>query len=307
MWQSYYSNGKLLITGEYAVLDGALALAVPTKLGQHLRIRENDSGLLKWTGIDEEDNIWFEQHYHLENLKPVEDHAVDESSEQTSDRLISILRTAIELNPQFLKHKRGIEVETKTDFNRNWGLGTSSTLINNIAQWAGVDAFELNARTFGGSGYDIACAQSKGPIFYALSDGEPKVRKTEFRPPFASNLNFVYLNKKMDSRKAIEKYRKAEFDKERFLHFITVKSLFLARCEDFNLFYAGMLAHEQMISKVLGITPVKEALFPDYAGAIKSLGAWGGDFILAASNEEGPEYFTSRGYETVIPFNEMIL
>jgi len=31
---SFYSNGKLLITGEYLVLDGAKALALPTKYGQ---------------------------------------------------------------------------------------------------------------------------------------------------------------------------------------------------------------------------------------------------------------------------------
>ena len=32
--QTFYSNGKLLITGEYVVLDGAKALALPTKFGQ---------------------------------------------------------------------------------------------------------------------------------------------------------------------------------------------------------------------------------------------------------------------------------
>ncbi|MEM0993828.1 MAG: GHMP kinase, partial [Bacteroidota bacterium] len=35
---SYYAHGKLLLTGEYAVLDGAVALAVPSKLGQRLDI-----------------------------------------------------------------------------------------------------------------------------------------------------------------------------------------------------------------------------------------------------------------------------
>ena len=307
MWQSFYSNGKLLITGEYAVLDGALALAIPTKFGQHLRVRENETGMLRWTGIDDHDSTWFEQHYYLEDFRPVDDRAVDQSSTETSDRLISILKQVKKLNPQFLSDSKGIEVETKTDFNRKWGLGTSSTLINNIAQWAAVDAFELNRLTFGGSGYDIACAQSDSPLFYALRDGEPKVIKTEFQPPFASNLYFVYLNKKMDSREAILKYREADFDREKFIYTITVKSQYLAGCNDFNFFIAAMTVHEQLISEVLGITPVKEQLFPDYPGGVKSLGAWGGDFVLAASDREGPEYFRSRGYETVIPFDEMIL
>ena len=307
MWQSYYSNGKLLITGEYAVLDGALSLALPTKFGQYLRLRENDTGFLRWTGIDERNDIWFEQHYHLEDFRPVEDQMVDQTDTQTSDRLISILRTAKELNPQFLKESQGVEVETKTDFNRNWGLGTSSTLINNIAQWADVDAFELNRLTFGGSGYDIACAQNKEAIFYSLLDGEPNVRKTDFQPPFASNLYFVYLNKKIDSRKAIESYRRATFNKEKLIDAVTQLSHSFAECNQLSDFIALIGMHEQLISEVLGISPVKDTLFHDYPGAVKSLGGWGGDFVLAASESESSEYFKSRGYETVIPFTEMVL
>ena len=41
--QSYYSNGKLLITGEYAVLDGALSLALPTKFGQELNVFQTEA------------------------------------------------------------------------------------------------------------------------------------------------------------------------------------------------------------------------------------------------------------------------
>jgi len=52
---------------------------------------------------------------------------------------------------------------------------------------------------------------------------------------------------------------------------------------------------------------VKEALFPDFKGVIKSLGAWGGDFVLAISRENPTGYFRERGYETVLPFSEMIL
>ena len=35
---NYYSNGKLLITGEYSVLEGAKSLAIPTNFGQDLVI-----------------------------------------------------------------------------------------------------------------------------------------------------------------------------------------------------------------------------------------------------------------------------
>ena len=307
MGQSFYSNGKLLITGEYAVLDGALALAMPTKFGQHLHFEQNDSGFLKWTGVDEKNSIWFEQLYELDNFSPIKNAVFVNSDIDTTDRLTTILKQARALNPEFLTDLNGAKVRTQTDFNRKWGLGTSSTLINNIAQWAGIDAFELNRLTFGGSGYDIACAQYDRPLFYRLLDGKPQVQETDFQPPFGSQLYFVYLNKKMDSRKAIEKYRLASFNKDELAESISELSMKIASCTELGSFMEIITEHELIISEVLGIVPVKESLFPDYPGAVKSLGGWGGDFILAASDQEGPDYFNARSYDIVIPFEEMAL
>ena len=58
--QPYYSNGKLLLTGEYVVLDGAKALAVPTKFGQLLNIKQGTNKQFKWTSLDFDATIWFE-------------------------------------------------------------------------------------------------------------------------------------------------------------------------------------------------------------------------------------------------------
>jgi len=52
---------------------------------------------------------------------------------------------------------------------------------------------------------------------------------------------------------------------------------------------------------------VQEALFDDFRGVIKSLGAWGGDFVLAISKDNPTDYFKERGFEVVIPYHEMIL
>ena len=41
--QTFYSNGKLLLTGEYVVLDGAKALAVPTRFGQNLIVKKGNN------------------------------------------------------------------------------------------------------------------------------------------------------------------------------------------------------------------------------------------------------------------------
>ena len=53
----------------------------------------------------------------------------------------------------------------------------------------------------------------------------------------------------------------------------------------------------------------KDLHFKDYWGIIKSLGAWGGDFVLATSTES-PEktkaYFNERGFEIVLPYRELI-
>jgi len=61
------------------------------------------------------------------------------------------------------------------------------------------------------------------------------------------------------------------------------------------------------MSNVLELQTVQEALFEDFDGVIKSLGAWGGDFVLAVSKENPTGYFKERGFEVVIPYSEMIL
>ena len=71
-----------------------------------------------------------------------------------------------------------------------------------------------------------------------------------------------------------------------------------------------MNSHETIVGRELGYQPVKEKFFSDFDGSIKSLGAWGGDFILC-STERGSkyveEYFVEKGNKVVIPYKELIL
>lgn len=60
MKKTFYSNGKLLITGEYVVLDGAIAFALPTKFGQNLVIEEGENKTIHWTSYDADRTVWFE-------------------------------------------------------------------------------------------------------------------------------------------------------------------------------------------------------------------------------------------------------
>ena len=163
MKKEFYSNGKLLLSGEYAILDGALGLAIPTSYGQSLQVTPTSSGVLEWTSLDENDHSWFSAAFDLANLKVVS--TSDESMAQT---LAHLLLEANAQNPLLLIDSDGFEVTTRLTFPRSWGLGTSSTLINNLAQWARVDAFQLLWNAFGGSGYDIACAQHNSPILPSM-------------------------------------------------------------------------------------------------------------------------------------------
>lgn len=303
MTKQYYSNGKLLITGEYAVLDGALSLAVPTIFGQSLKISEIDLPQIVWQSFDEKGTIWFEATFALETLLSEN---VKPSKDSVSFTLTKILKEAKKMNPDFLKGKKGHKVESLLSFPRDWGLGSSSTLINNIAQWAQVDAFQLLWNAFSGSGYDIACAQHDAPILYRLKNGKPMVEPIDFNPLFTHNLYFIYLDKKQNSREGIARYRKMEFNSQKLIRRISEITENVIACASLSDFERLLAEHEQLISNTLQVPTVKESLFSNYEGAIKSLGAWGGDFILATGNEDTPKYFREKGYETVLSYSKMV-
>ena len=58
--EKHYSNGKLLLTGEYLVLDGAKSLAIPTKFGQDLVISKIKEPQLIWGSFTNTGECWFE-------------------------------------------------------------------------------------------------------------------------------------------------------------------------------------------------------------------------------------------------------
>lgn len=83
----------------------------------------------------------------------------------------------------------------------------------------------------------------------------------------------------------------------------------MASCMDLKSFENCVYDHEQIIANALNLKKVKDIHFQDYWGAVKSLGAWGGDFALVTSNKsvkETKEYFRLRGFETVMGFDELI-
>ena len=307
---NYYSNGKLLLTGEYLVLDGARSLALPTKYGQNLSVEKIKEPNLIWASFTNTGNCWFEAVFDLPKLRLVNctfNSHKEGSAEYIAETLLDILTEAKRLNSDFLKEPHGFVVKTELNFPRNWGLGSSSTLINSIASWAKVDAFQLLWNSFKGSGYDIACAQNDTPIYYQIKEQAPIVDLAVFNPKFKDNLYFVYLNQKQDSKEGIAKFRESNIDYSAQINRISEISEDFTKVKSLREFDTLLVEHEQIISSIIKLQPVKEKLFPDYFGEIKSLGAWGGDFVLATGNQETPSYFKSKGFETILTFSEMIL
>ncbi|AUC18843.1 GYDIA family GHMP kinase [Polaribacter reichenbachii] len=307
---NYYSNGKLLLTGEYLVLDGAKSLAIPTKFGQDLIIEKIKEPQIIWGSFTMTGECWFEAIFDLPKLRLANctfNSDKEGSAEFIAETLLEILHEAKRMNPDFLAAENGFVVKTKLTFPRNWGLGSSSTLINSIASWAKVDAFQLLWNSFKGSGYDIACAQNDPPIFYEIQDKKPVVQQVNFNPSFKENIFFVYLNQKQDSKEGIAKFRESNinFDKE-IMRISEISESFL-KVNSITEFNKLIIEHEQIISSIIKLKPVKEQLFSDYFGEIKSLGAWGGDFVMATGNEKTKAYFNNKGFNTILTYSEMIL
>jgi mevalonate kinase len=303
MEKTFYSNGKLLITGEYLVLDGAKALALPTKYGQYLTVSFGENQEIHWTSFDKDKSIWF-----LETISFSEIIKYKKTENQSvKSTLIEILHEAYLLNPEFLNSSEGYRISTELTFPKFWGLGTSSTLINNIAQWLEINAFELLKNSFGGSGYDIACAQNDLPIFYQIIDGKPEVEIVNFNPAFSANLYFVYLNQKQSSKSAIASYYKKQNNLNAVLPEINKITVEIADVTSLEKFQEVLQKHENIMSDVLEIPTVKNSLFSDFNGTVKSLGAWGGDFVLVVSNVNPTDYFKTKGFETIISYSDMIL
>ena len=349
------ANGKLLLTGEYFVTEGAVALALPTRLGQSLEFTplsgvRRPHKILRWESYDNNNELWFATEFVLEDLS-ILDMPSDESGIAIAEVLQDILKAARHLNPKFLKFKKHLIAKTTLEFPRNWGLGTSSTLVSMIAEWAEVDAYELLALTMGGSGYDIAAARAAGPLLFQKFNGVNRTEAIEFNPPFAQNLYFVYLGKKQNSRLAMVYYTTTP-PEERHKHIGRISqithnvtklkeateapnNLYIAqgnvtwktsafdvyektnntelpfsKTPTLKAFEALIKEHEEIVSSIIQQPRAKDIYFSDFWGEIKSLGAWGGDFVLATSErsfEETEKYFNDKGFDTVLTYDELIL
>lgn len=300
--KTFYSHGKLLLTGEYLVLDGAKALAVPCNYGQSLEVKPTRDENSSWTSYDHEGKKWLDIEF---NLSDVIDSKI-EGQNEFENRLFQILKETYVLNSEAFD--RNYEFTTHLEFPRDWGLGTSSTLIANVAEWAKVDPYHLLKKTFGGSGYDIACANSKSALVYSIENEKPKVEKGKIPEALKPYLYFVHLGEKQNSREAISNYKAIK--PSNLENYISEINKITQNFQEANSFQEGKAFvehHENLLSEVLGLKPLKSRLFQDFDGTVKSLGAWGGDFIMVLSKTNPENYFRRKGYFTILDYKKMIL
>ncbi|NJN33399.1 MAG: hypothetical protein HC817_03240 [Saprospiraceae bacterium] len=174
-----------------------------------------------------------------------------------------------------------------------------------------INPFQLLEKTFGGSGYDLACAGASTALLFDRKKGSPSWKEVHFLPPYAEQLFFIYLGKKQNSREGIAHYR-AKAAKLPPQYFDQISALSEAFLTEKELKYAEkiILEHEHLIANIIELPRAKTLFFADFWGEIKSLGAWGGDFILATTDRSAAktrEYFYQKGFSTVLSFEEMIL
>ncbi len=278
---------------------------------------------LQWDAY-KPDGPWFSAALNPENLE-----IIDSDDQSKAEKLRQILRAVKHLNPNTFEGK-SLKFTTRLDFDPNWGLGSSSTLISNLARWANIDPYELLKLTFGGSGYDIACATAEGPIYYQLSTTEsalrqaqgpkavepvetptPTVEPINFTPPFADHLYFVYQGQKQSSSKEVKAFleKTNPVDLQKDIEAVSEISRAVPQCHSLDEFAMLMQCHERIIARCIGQTPVQKR-FPDFEGTLKSLGAWGGDFVLAAtewSESQVKAYFKKKGLEVIFGYKDIVL
>jgi mevalonate kinase len=293
----FRANGKLLLTAEYSVLRGALALALPTRQGQTLHISPSGDDHLHWISKEANNETWFSAVFK-------NDHSVLKSSDTAiAQVLFKIVRSAQTLNPKF--NPFGFTATTKAEFNRAWGFGSSSSLVALIAQWAEVDALHLFFASQTGSGYDVAAALNDSPILYQLyKDKKAAITQTNFRPPFTNDLAFVYLDKKQKSDKEVARFSE-RVTTDAQINSISEITQKIVVCQDLSDFENLLQHHERLTSEMINQRPIQENFFSDYPGVVKSLGAWGGDFVLATRAADAQSYFPRRGYSTVLSWREL--
>lgn len=317
----FNSNGKFLLTGEYLVLKGATALAIPLKYGQSMEVEllDKNENHIFWdasvkTTNNSQQSTDLESKWFSAVLSKTDFSVINTDDIEKAERLSNILKNVKSLNNNVFTEENDYRFCCHLDFDPQWGLGSSSTLINNISEWANINPYLLLDSTFKGSGYDIACAKANGPIFYEVDRQQttnicPVVKTADFNPVFKDNLYFIYQGHKQNSGNEVKAFldKKKSFESE--IYSITEISKILPDIQTLRDFCYFIKIHEDIMSSCLGQKRIKK-YFNDFEGEAKSLGAWGGDFFMVATEweyEKVKNYFENKGHNIIFKYKDIVL
>lgn len=292
----FYASGKLLLFGEYLVLRGTECLAIPLKYGQTMKVTERIEPEISWNAKANE-AIWFSVLFskELEIIKT--------SNTTKANRLRELLIFLKSQNTEIFQS--GMHIETQTNFPPEWGFGTSSTMVSLLSQWSGVDPYQILDKSFGGSGYDVACATADTPILYKAET--QKTRTVDLAKAVTSKILFVYSGKKQETYPEIKRFNTFEIASETLEKMDRIIST-AVKSKEIQTFEKAMGESEDMLSEILNLPAIKQDKFADYPFVIKSLGAWGGDFFMATYRNEAKarRYFKDLGYTVQFNYDELI-
>ena len=295
-----YSPGKLMLTSEYFAVDGALVLAVPTKLGQEFFFEEiqDEKSLIFWEAYHQ-NRLWLKAVIDYKNWQILQTNITS-----STEFILKTLKNVQSLSEIKFKNTDSYKLKTNLQFPADYGLGSSSTLMNNLAEWSEIDPFYLNSISLGGSGYDIAVAKAKSAVLFQ-NKPEIQFEKVNFNPKFKNELIFIHLNQKQDSREGINLY-KSKIKSQNLVDEFSNLTRNILLCDELDKFSELMMLHEQCISDFIEIPTVKSIFFADCAKFVKSLGAWGGDFVMSSKFVGFKDYFWGKGFTTIFEWDDII-
>lgn len=295
------SPGKILLTGEYFVLWGATAYALPTLHRHYLNVFDNThSPNHQWT-------TWYnnQQIFSCEIDKQTLEPLLLKGSENSAHFIKNILQASHQINPA--PFAKIYHFDTRLTFAPEWGLGSSSSLIVNFARFIDANPFVLHRKVSKGSGYDVACAHYEKPLLFQNPEN-PEVKFVNPDFNFTHHLYFLPLNIKKDSQTAVNEILSKSVSST-LLQKASEISKRVSQANDIDTFSWLLSKYTQLVVENLRISNPLEKLFDDFSGTLKPLGAWGGDLVLVASREKEEDirkYFTSKGYPTLLKWHEVI-
>jgi mevalonate kinase len=301
--KSFHAHGKLLLSSEYMVMHGATALAIPLNLGQTLDLipRDRNSSFL-WNATTPE-GLWFSA-----RISPASLSILDTTDPEMAGQLVQLLRACISLQPEFQEEMFRYDVITTLDFSPDYGFGSSSTLIALMADWAEVNPLDLHFEVSDGSGYDVACALAEGPILYTLRNGSPRYQPAPFNPAFRDQIYFAWLGHKQSTASHLKEISGTIRPDNETIQTFSQFSQDMLHADTLDKFREIMEKHEAALSGILGMERVASR-FEGLPGSVKSLGAWGGDFVMIATGADREmvmEYLEKKDIKTVYAYNELV-